>query len=254
MPTDQEIKEQAEKEAAEKADSAAAEATLKEIDELAEKGEGVKEDGFIKVKKSQIHKLASDRNNYRKATLDKKATERELNNKGGDGKGGDDNKGAATVDETKVKEIATSAANTAVSDIYKSNENRAKRAFLKAHGEYLDDAQWTALMSNFHSKRGKVTPEDVLEDMEDALLVHKRGTGELDKHLEKMREQGRNEGRIDAELNTGHNAGGAGDRNGGAGTAGKLSPKGEEMARGMHVDPEKVKKVDPSKDNVIKVV
>ena len=61
------------------------------------------------------------------------------------------------------------------------------------------------------------------------------------------------EGRIQEQMGSGQGTGGAGDRNEGGKGAGTLSPKGEEMARAMHVDPTKAAKVDLSKDNVIDV-
>ena len=71
MPTEQEQKE-LDQRGAEQADSDAAETAIKEIDALAEKGQTVTEDGFVKVKKSQLHKIASDRNNYKKISFEKK--------------------------------------------------------------------------------------------------------------------------------------------------------------------------------------
>ena len=55
------------------------------------------------------------------------------------------------------------------------------------------------------------------------------------------------------DIAQGVDTGGAGDQGEGKDKA-ALSPKGEQMAKSMHVDPEKVKQVDPSKDNVINVV
>ena len=183
--------------------------------------------------------------------LKKKADERDL--KGdqgtGDGKGGEGG-GSNVIDEKKVGEVATAAANKTLRT---ASERTAKRSFLTAHPEYVDDVQWTALMSNLTFKGTELTHDEVVDRMEAALLEHKRSIGKLDEHLNKERERGRQEGRIEGGINAGRDAGGAGDRSGGGGE-GKgtgLSEKGKEMARAMHTDPEKAAKVDLTKDNVM---
>lgn len=206
----------------------------------------------VTMKKSEVDKLQADlkksnedRDNYKKGLLQKKADERNL---GGEGQGGG---GDNVIDEKKVGEIATAATNKALRG---ASEKTAKRAFLAAHPEYVDDVQWTELMSNLTFKGTELTHDDVLGRMDAALLEHKRSTGKLEEHLKSEHERGVREGRIQGEFGSGHGTGGAGDRNEGGKGTGALSPKGEEMARAMHVDPEKAKKVDPLKDNVINVV
>lgn len=200
----------------------------------------------VTIKKSDLKKIEEDRDNYKKGLLSKKADERNL---GGDGGTGGDK--GNIIDEKKVGEIATAATNKAMRD---AGEKTAKRAFLTAHPEYIDDVQWTALMSHLTFKGGEVTYDDITNRMEAAILEHKRSTGKLDEYLKSEHERGVREGRIQGELGSGLGTGGAGDKNEGGKGAGTLSPKGEEMARAMHTDPEKVKKVDISKDNVIDVL
>jgi len=225
-------------------------------------GQGAGGEGeTVTMKKSELDKLQSDlkksnedRDNYKKVALGKKADERNLGGGQGGGEGagqGGGQGGGNVIDEKKVGEVASSAANKVMRD---ASERTAKRAFLKAHPEYLDDAQWTALMSHFAFKGGELTYEDVLDRMEAAVLEHKRSTGKLDEYLKSEHDRGVREGRIQGNLEgAGAGTGGPGDRGEGGKGAGALSPKGEEMARAMHVDLEKVKKVDPSKDNVIDV-
>lgn len=215
-------------------------------------GDGGDED--VTMKKSEVEKLQADlkksnedRDNYRTGLLQKKADERNL---GGDGKGDQGGGTGNVIDEDKVSEVATIATNKALRN---ASEKTAKRVFLQAHPEYVDDAQWTALMSNLTFKGTESTHDDVLDRMEAALFEHKRSTGKLEEHLKAEHERGVREGRIQAEVGSGYDTGGAGDRNEGR-SGGALSPKGEEMSRRMHTDPEKVKKVDPSKDNVIGIV
>ena len=200
----------------------------------------------ITMKKSELKKIEEDRDNYKKGLLQKKADERNFD--GADKGGG---QGADAMDEKKISETATVATNKA---LRAAGEKTAKRAFLTAHPEYADDAQWTAFLSHLTFRGTEVTHDDVADRMEAAILEHKRSTGKLDEYLKSEHERGVREGRIQGELGSGQGTGGAGDRNEGAKGAGQLSPVGEHMARVMHVDPEKVKKVDPSKDNVINVV
>lgn len=227
------------------ADAAAADAAAK----AAAAGEET-----VTIKKSDLAKIEADRDNYKEGLLRKKADERDLKGGqgGGDGSGAGagDGKGGGTVDEKKVSEAATAAANKAMRD---ASERTAKRSFLKAHPEYVDDAQWTSLLAHLTFKGNELTDDDITDRMEAALLEHKRSTGKLDEYLASERERGVREGRIQEQAGSGHGTGAAGDRNGNGSRAADLSPKGQEMARAMHTDPEKVKKVDPSKDNVIDV-
>ena len=202
----------------------------------------------ITMKKSELKKIEEDRDNYKKMGLQKKADERKLEGGAGEGGGG---QGAGAMDEKKISETATVATNKA---LRAAGEKTAKRAFLTAHPEYADDAQWTAFLSHLTFRGTEVTHDDVADRMEAALLEHKRSTGKLEDHLKSEHERGVREGRIQEQTGSGQGTGGAGDRNEVNKGAGQLSPIGEHMARVMHVDPEKVKKVDPSKDNVINVV
>ena len=197
----------------------------------------------ITIKKSDFKKIEDDRDNYKKGLLQKKADERDLHG-GGDGAGAGN-----VIDEKKIGEVATAATNKVLRD---ASEKTAKRVFLKAHPEYVDDIQWASLMSHLTFKGGELTHDEVVDRMEAALFEHKRSTGKLEEHLKAEHERGVREGRIQEQTESGQGTGGAGDKNEGKG-AGTLSPKGEEMARAMHVDPEKVRKVDTSKDNVIDV-
>jgi hypothetical protein len=211
-------------------------------------GSGAEE--TITVKKSDYDKLNSDLVNYRNVALKVKADERDLKKASGEGDGGTGN----TMDEAKVKEISRAEASSLMGQTRKSNESRAKKSFLEHHKEYIDDVWWNGLVSHLRLRGDEATPEDYSDRLEEAILLHKRESGQLEGYLKSEHERGKREGRIESEFDSAQNAGGAGDRGGeGSGSAGTLSPKGEEMARGMHIDPETARKVDPSKDNVIDV-
>ena len=212
-------------------------------------GQGAAGDETITIKKADYDKVVSDRDNYRDGLLGKKADERNLDGKKPDVKVPDPV--PAVIDEKKIAETATATVSKLLRD---SAEKSAKRTFLQKHPEYLDDTQWSAMVSNLTFKGGEVSSEEVLDRMEAAVLEHKRSTGKLDEYLQQERERGVREGRIQGNMDAGRGTGGAGDKNGSGKGVGILSSKGEEMARAMHTDPEKVKKVDTSKDNVINVL
>ena len=210
----------------------------------------------ITISKSELEQIKSDRDNYKEGLLRKKADERDL--KGGQGAGngkgasdaGDGGKGNI-IDETKINETATAAANKVFRD---ASEKGAKRSFLKRNPEYVDDAQWLALVSNLTFKGGEVTEAEIMDRMNAALLEHKRSTGKLEEYLKSEADRARREGRIQGQIDSAGSMGGTGDRNEAGRGTGNLSEKGKEMARAMHTDPEKVEKVDTSKDNVIDVL
>src|SRR3990167_7317689 len=158
----------------------------------------------VTMKKSDLKKIEEDRDNYKAGLLAKKADERDLHNKGGagagDGKGGSEGAGAppaAVIDEKKVGEVASAAANKTMRD---ASERTAKRSFLKAHPEYVDDSQWTAMVAGLTFRGNEVTVDEVLDRMEAAVLEHKRSTGKLDEYLKSEHERGVREGRIQGEL------------------------------------------------------
>ena len=205
----------------------------------------------VTLKKSDHAKLIEERDNYKKGLLAKKADERPLKPDAGGGDAAAQAAAAAAgADDKKIVDTATTAATKALRD---ANERTAKRSFLKEHPEYVDDGAWGALMSHLTFKGGELTSEEISDRMEAAVLEHKRSTGKLDEYMQAQRERGVREGQVMAQAGTGHGTGGGGDRHDAA-AAGKLTPKGEEMARAMHTDPLKAAKVDPQKDNVIDVV
>lgn len=221
-------------------------------DKKADEDKGGDGEEVVTIKKSELEQIKTDRDNYRTATLIKKADERDLKNskKADEDKGGEgENK--AVVDETKVKGIAETAANET---FRKASEKSAKRAFLQKHPEYVDDAEWQSLVSNLTFKGGEISTDDILDRMEAALLEHKRSTGKLDEYLNSIKNQARQEGRVEGQFDNTRSMGGAGDKGGGGKSGGFSSAKGEDMAKRMHTDPTKAAAIDPHKDNVINVV
>lgn len=195
----------------------------------------------VTMKKSDLKKIEDDRDNYKRMGLQKKADERNLG--GGDGGAG----GGTTFDEKKVNEVATAATTKVLRD---AGEKNAKREFLSAHSEYVDDAQWSSLMSHYYSKGGEVTKEEIRDRMEAALFEHKRATGKLDEHLKAEADRARQQGRAEGQAGFGANAGGAGDHQGGGQATGNESAVAM-ASRFSKTDPKKVAKIDVTKDNEI---
>lgn len=195
----------------------------------------------VTIKKSELEKIKTDRDNYKAGLLAKKAEDRQLGGDGGkkDDKGGDGG-GQPAVDP---KEIAAQASTAVLSTLGTTNENRAKLKFLRDHSEYVDDAAWADMMTDFSKKRGNASVEDVLDDLGDAHILRLRRLGKLEEHLKSERERGRQEGERAAAERDFRAAGGAGQPAGGGGQPAKLSPEGEVIAKGMHVDPEAAAKI-----------
>lgn len=226
------------------------------------------EEDTVTISKKELDQIKKDRDNYREGLLSVKADKRNLDGseggeegeegeEGGEGGGEGGNAGAEggsdTLTEDRVKQIVGQSVDEATKAAYKSNEKRAKRQFLASHPEYVDDTQWAQLLTNFSRKRGQATVEDILDDLKDAVILHKRDTGKLDEYLASERQRGERQGRTQAQFETGFDAGGTGDRNETGSEGEGLSEEGKEIAQGIHVDPKEAGKVDPKKDNVINV-
>jgi len=250
MTTEQEIKDAEAKAAAEKLETEAnegADNAIKEAEDLVGKGGDLGEDGFVKVKKSQIHKVMSDRNNYKKMGLDKKIEDRKLDVKVVDDKVVVDK---AVIDEKKIQETAADATKKTLRE---AAEKTAKRLFFKDHPEYVDEAEWNKLLPNLTFKGDETTTEEVSDRMEAAVLEHKRKTGKLEEYMEAEKNKAHNEGHTAGQMEIGREMGGAGDKNE-AGNSKPLTEKGKEMTNAMHNDPEKVSKVDIKKDSEITTI
>lgn len=208
------------------------------------------DDEVVSIKKSELEKIKSDRDNYKKATLSKKISERKL----GQSDGEEDNKTSsneATIDIETIKEAAKQVFQEGQVQTEKENEKEALEKLVELHPEYKDDSAYNDLMSDFASKRGKRKVENIMKDLEDAVLLNKKRTGKLDEYLNFERERVRQEGRAEGQLSSAMGAGNVGDRSNAGRSSAKMTPEGERMARNMGIDPKEAAKVDVHKDNVI---
>lgn len=213
-----------------------------------------KDDEVVSIKKSELEKIKSDRENYRQATLKKKAEERKLG-KQEDGEGDNEKKQddgqKSTLDVETVKGLVRDALQENKSQTEKENEKEAQLELIKLHPEYSDDAAYSSLMQDFSGKRGKQNVKVIMQDLEDAILLNKHRTGKLDEFLNSERERGRREGRVEGQISSAMGTGSVGDKGSAGRSSTRLSPEGEKMARSMGVDPKEAAKIDIQKDNVI---
>lgn len=197
--------------------------------------------------KSELEQTKSDRDNYRKATLDKKANERSLDDKKDDKAGNQGGQGGSPDVNTVVDEKL----NAFQDKTRKSLQARAQRKFLNKNQDFADDAKWARVASHLHLRGDEVTEEDFADRIDEAHLLYMRETGQLEKHLESERQKAKRQGEIEGQVNSGMQAGDTGDGRSGGQGKGSLSPQGEEMARRSGHDPEKIKKIDLTKDRSI---
>lgn len=210
-------------------------------------GQGGGSEETVTLKKSEHDKLVSDLNNYKTGLINRKAGDRS----GGEGGEGGQGSGDKPLDQKKVEEISTAAASKVLSQ--KATKD-ANKQFLSGHAEYLDDKQWQELLTHYHPKRGTLAPEDILEDFEDAVLAHKRSSGQLETYLNDQAEKRRKLAEANAAAEAGREAGSNGQRTSGGGTGGAtLTPDGQAMAQRFGHDPKKVAEVKPE-DRTINII
>jgi hypothetical protein len=215
-------------------------------------GSSGNEEETITIPKKQYDQTLTDLDNYRTGLIGKKAKERAegagagaagdgggqpADNQGQNG-GGGNTPALGTMDETKVREIAVQASND---NLHKANQKTANQQFLKAHPEFLEDAKWQGLMTFFAAKRGKDTPDSILKDLEDAVLLQKRDDGTLDAYLEEQRKLAEQRGEVNAQVNMGRDGGGLGGKTG-TGSAPAGVKVDETMASRFKNDPKEVAK------------
>lgn len=213
----------------------------------------------VTIKKSELDRINNDLENYRKATLDRKAAEREAKKKEAEeaakntaNEAGQSN--SITLDEKKIKEIVQQAQTSTINIFEKANEKAAIKEFMGVHKELLDDATWTDFISDYSPRRGKTSKEEILEDFQDAMLVYMRRIGKLDEYLKKEAERMQEFNNANHRANIGHNAGSRGDgsSSGGSDNA-RITPTLERVSSHFKHDPKEIAKVDVSKDSEINV-
>lgn len=141
----------------------------------------------------------------------------------------------------------------------KTRDDKAKAIFLDKHPELLEDeALLNEIIADVSSPK-EGDSSDVVKALEKSRVGVLYSHGKLDEVVEGEKQRAARKAKIDAEVEAGRAAGDTGDgRSAGGGASTSLSPEGEQIARGMHVDPSKASKVkyaDPDTgeagDNII---
>lgn len=197
--------------------------------------------------KSELEKTKSDRDNYRKATLDKKSQERSLDSK--EGEGGKDQEGKQN--QADVNKIVDEKLTGFEEKTRKNLQSRAQRKFLGKHQEFADDVKWNQVAVHLRLRGDEVTQEDYEDRIDEAHILHLRETGQLEQHIESERQKAKQQGAVEAQARTGMQAGDNGDGRSGGQSKDTLTPQGEELTRKFGNEPDKVRKVDVKKDRVI---
>ena len=203
----------------------------------------------VTLPKDEHEKLVRERDDYKARTL-KLSAKKDLNDQDNDDDSAEENKASVDIEAMIDKKLNDHSSSTK-----KVLETRAQEEFLREHPELVESGSLhDELLSHLNLRGDELTVADYKKRLRSAYLVMKDEHGELDDYLSKEKESAARQARINAEVETGRSAGGNGDSRDGGSNSEKLTPKGEEMARGMKVDPAKAAKIKYGEDNIIDVL
>lgn len=144
--------------------------------------------------------------------------------------------------EKKAEAIAERKASQIIE---KQNEKLAINSFISKHPELDDNDKWTDLISNYHPKNGKETPQDIEKDLNRAYFVSRFERGEISNLEAEAYKKGEQKGKTQsqvADLST-------------VGTTNQKTVKEDgntvsetalKLAKAMRVDPAKLAEEDDS--------
>jgi len=81
--------------------------------------------------------------------------------------------------EQTLSQAEKKAEERAKSIVEKYNEKSAIAQFVTKNPELAEEDKWNEVISNYHPKNGKETQEDILKDLERALIITRYERGEL---------------------------------------------------------------------------
>lgn len=183
--------------------------------------------------KARLAKTEEDRDHYREGLLNSKK-DRSLSEKKEEKSQDDDDDGDSKVDLEKIKKETTEAV---LSRINEKNEKAAVKDISKKYPDLLDDRNWGDFIKHYRATRGKETVQDIMEDLEDAYLLYKRGRGEQINSQDFNK--GKDAGKAEAKKAELASVAGEGKRDEGQAGA-KVTPQQEAMAKAFGHDPNKV--------------
>lgn len=219
-------------------------------------GDGSQEES-VTLTKEEHEKLVRERDGYKAQALKKQATKDLSSHRGEDNKGdGSDGAGESkSLDDDKIKNLVKQELNEYSSSTKKALQSRAQEEFLREYPELVgNEASHDEVLSHLALRGDELTVTDYKKRLRSAYLLWKDERGELDDYLSKEKERASRQARIQAEIDTGRETGRSGDERAGKSGSPSLTPKGEEIARGMKVDPARAAKVQYGKDNVIDIL
>ncbi len=84
--------------------------------------------------------------------------------------------------------------------VEKYNEKVAISQFVERNPELAEEDKWKEVISNYHPRSGKETPQDILNDLEESLIVTRYRKGELNDLEAKAEEKGNKKGKAEAQI------------------------------------------------------
>ena len=222
--------------------------------ETVEKSEDTKEDieALPQWAKDKLEKVESDKDNYKKGmlkykglTLDKKETKEATKDESEEEIYPDWDEDSKKFQKQTLSKVEERATATAMSIIEKANEKAAIATFIGKNQELSDVDAWGEVVANYNPRNGKETQQDIINDLEEALVITRYRKGELGKSELDAEERGRKKGQAESQV---------ADLSSVAKTDSKtieedgntVSDSALKMAERMRVDPEDLAKEDDS--------
>jgi X-linked retinitis pigmentosa GTPase regulator len=102
--------------------------------------------------------------------------------------------------EQTLSQAEKKAEERAKSIVEKYNEKSAIAQFVTKNPELAEEDKWNEVISNYHPKNGKETKEDILKDLERALVITKYEKGELTNLESSAFNKGKEEGKAEVTV------------------------------------------------------
>ncbi len=155
--------------------------------------------------KDRILKVETEKENYKKGMLkykrsldpEEKQEKQEEKTEVEYPEWNDDSKKFQEQTEKKAEIIAERKASQIIE---KQNEKTAISNFISKHQELDDNDRWTDLISNYHPKNGKETPQDIEKDLERAYFMSRYERGEITDIEAKAFKKGEQKGKTEKQI------------------------------------------------------
>lgn len=152
--------------------------------------------------KAKLEKIETEKENYKtgllkykKLSLDKKEEKKEEEIEYPEW---DEN--SKKFQEQTLNQAEKKAEERAKTIVEKYNEKSAIAQFVKKNPELAEEKNWNEVIANYHPRSGKESPEDILNDLDEALIVTRYRNGELTKGEAEAEERGIKKGKAEAQI------------------------------------------------------